>query len=170
MSEIKLQRVTTDERNLPAFAEAEQMFARIRERAYDLFRGRGFDHGRALDDWLRAEREFNWPATELVEGEQEFTLSVALPGFEAADIALTATPRALVIQAKAKVERKDEGKQGEAKVHWSELRSTAVCRRVELAKDIDVDKVSATLKNGVLKVVARKVEKPSKPVPVAAAA
>lgn len=170
MSEINLQRVTTDDRTLPVFAEAEQMFERIRRRAYDLFSGRGFGEGAALDDWLRAEREFNWPATELVENAQEFVLSVQLPGFEPADIALTATPRALFVQAKMKSERKDETKKGEGTLHWSELRSADVCRRIELAKDIDVDKVSATLKNGVLRVVARKVERPAKPVAVAAAA
>jgi HSP20 family protein len=170
MSEINLQRVTTDERTLPVFAEAERMFEQIRRRAYELFSGRGFGEGRALDDWLAAEREFSWPATELIEREQDFVLSVALPGFEPADVALTAAPRALFIQAKMKGERKDETRKGEAKVHWSEFRSADVCRRVEFAKDIDVDKVSATLRNGVLRIIARKVERPSKPVAVAAAA
>jgi HSP20 family protein len=170
MSEINVQRVTTEDRTLPAFAEAERMFDQIRRRAFELFSGRGFGEGRALDDWLAAEREFNWPATELVERDQDFVLSVMLPGFEPADVALTATSRALVIQAKMKIERKDEAKKGEARVHWSEFRSADACRRIEFAKDIDVDKISATLKNGVLRVVARKAERPSKPVAVAAAA
>lgn len=30
---------------------------RIAERAYDLYRRRGGEHGRDLDDWLEAERE-----------------------------------------------------------------------------------------------------------------
>jgi HSP20 family protein len=170
MSEINLQRVTTDDPKLPVLAEAERVFEQIRRRAYELFSGRGFGEGRALDDWLMAEREFNWPATELIERDQDFTLSVALPGFEPADIALISTPRAVFIQAKMHSERKEEGKKGEAKVHWSEFRSADVCRRVEFAKPIDVDKVSATPKNGVLKVVARKAERPAKPVAVSAAA
>ena len=170
MSEINIQRVVTEDRTLPAFAEAERMFEQVRRRAYELFSGRGFGEGRALDDWLAAEREFNWPATELVEREQEFVLSVMLPGFEPADVELTATSRALIVRAKAKSERRDESKKGEARVHWSEFRSNDVCRRVEFAKEIDVEKISATLKNGVLRVVARKVERPSKPVAVAAAA
>jgi HSP20 family protein len=170
MSEISVQRMTTDDRTLPVFAEAERMLEQIRRRAYELCSGRGFGEGRALDDWLMAEREFNWPAAEIVERDQDFVMSVALPGFEPADVALTATPRALVVQAKMKSERKDEGKKGEARLHWSEFRSADVCRRVEFAKDIDVDKISATLKNGVLRVVARKRETPAKPVAVAAAA
>lgn len=170
MSEISLQRVTTDDRTLPAFTEAERMFEQIRRRAYERCSGRGFGDGRALDDWLAAEREFNWPATELIERDQDFVLSVMLPGFEPAEVELTAAPRALIIQAKTKSERKDEAKKGEARVHWSEFRGADVCRRIEFAKDIDVDKVSATLKNGVLRIVARKVERSSKPVAVAAAA
>ena len=170
MSEINVQRVTTDDRTLPVFAEAERTYDQIRRRAYELCSGRGFGEGRALDDWLMAEREFNWPATELVERDQDFVLSVALPGFEPADVALTATPRALVIQARMKGERKEEGKKAEARVHWSEFRSVDVCRRIEFAKVVDVDKITATLKNGVLKVVARKLARPAKPVAVSAAA
>jgi hypothetical protein len=30
---------------------------RVEKRAYDLFRERGGDHGYAIDDWLRAEKE-----------------------------------------------------------------------------------------------------------------
>lgn len=170
MSEINLQKVATDERTLPAFAEAERMFEQIRRRAYELFSGRGYGAGRALDDWLTAEHEFNWPATELVERDQDFMLSVALPGFEPAEVSVTATPRALVVQAKSRSERKDEARKGEARIHWSEFTSADVCRRIEFAREIDVDKVSATLKNGMLRVVARKLERPSKPVAVAAAA
>ena len=170
MSDINVQRVTSEERALPAFAEAERSFEQIRRRAYELFSGRGFGEGRALDDWLAAEREFNWPATELVERDQDFVLSVMLPGFEPADVELTATSRALIIQAKTRSERRDEAKKGEARVHWSEFQSADICRRIEFAKDIDVDKVTATLKSGVLRVVARKAERPSKPVAVAAAA
>jgi HSP20 family protein len=170
MSEINLQKVTTDDRTLPAFAEAEQRFEQIRRRAYELFSGRGFGEGRALDDWLAAERACGWPAAELVERDQDFVLSVALPGFEPAEIALTATPRALVVQATTKSERRDDTRKGEARVHWSEFQSTNVCRRIEFARDVDVDKVSATFKNGVLRVVVRKVERPAKPVAVAAAA
>ncbi len=170
MSEINVQRVTTEDRTMPAFADAERMFEQVRRRAYELFSGRGFGEGRALDDWLAAAREFNWPATELIEREQDFVLSVMLPGFEPADVELTATSRALIIRARMKSERRDETKKGEARVHWSEFRSTDVCRRIEFSKEIDSEKISATLKNGVLRVVARKVERPSKPVAVAAAA
>jgi HSP20 family protein len=170
MSEINLQRAMTDEQALPAFAEAERMFEQVRRRAYQLCSARGFGEGRALDDWLTAEREFNWPATELVEREQDFVLSVALPGFEPGEVALTATPRSLIVQARTKAERKDESTKAEARIHWSELHRADVCRRIEFGRELDLERISATLKNGVLRIVARKAQRPSKPVAVAAAA
>jgi len=170
MSDITVQRASKDYRTLPVFAEAERTFERIRQRAYELFEGRSQGQGGPLDDWLAAERELNWPAAELTERGADYLVSVALPGFEADDISLTATPRTLFVQARTRSERKDETKKGEATLHWSEIRSRDVCRRIDLAKDVDVDKVSAQLKNGMLKIVARKVETPAKPVAVVAAA
>jgi HSP20 family protein len=171
MSDIKLERVSDDTRAPQAFAEAERLLERIRARAFELAGLRGFGAGRALDDWLAAERELSAPATELIERPDEYELSVALPGFEPGDVSLSATPRALVVQAKRRSERRDEAKRGEAVVHWSALETADVCRRVEFERELDMDKVTATLKNGVLKVVARKAKAAAaKPAAVAAAA
>jgi HSP20 family protein len=168
MPNITIQRIKTpDDRSLAIFEETEQMMRRIRERAFSLFSSRGFGDGRALDDWLAAEREFCWPRAELVERDHDFVLEVALPGFEPAEITLTAAPRELIVRAKsahAAESKKDE------RPLWSELRSNDVYRRVELDKDVDVEKVSASLKNGLLRVAATKVEKPVTTVTVASAA
>ncbi len=168
MSNIAVQRVPkVEDRTLPIFAEIDELMRAIRERAFRLSATRGFDPGHALDDWLVAEREVCWPAAEVVERGAEFVVSVALPGFEPADIALTATPQELLVHAR--FERRAESKADERTV-WSDFRSNDVYRRIAFEKPIDVDKVSATLKNGLLKIVATKVEKPARPVPVAAAA
>ena len=170
MSDITVQRAPKDDRTLPVYAEAERVFERIRQRAYELFEGRSQGQARALDDWLAAERELSWPAAELVERGAEYIVSVALPGFEPGDVALTATPRTLFVQAHARTERKDDTKKGEATLRWSEIRSRDVCRRIDLEKEVDVDKATAQLRNGMLKIVLRKVERPAKPVAVVAAA
>jgi HSP20 family protein len=173
MSEIKVQKVTDDGKKptLPVFKEMESVFERIRTRAFDLFSRRGFGEGHALDDWLAAEREVCWPAGELVEHEKAFALNVALPGFEPADISVTATPHQLVVHAKSKTESKkeEEAKKG-GKVCWSEFRSNDVYRQVDLPKDIDPQSVSASLQNGLLKVVATKAEKPTRVIPITSAA
>lgn len=155
MTQVDVQKVSdTHDRALPIFAEFDRLADRIRLQAYNLFARRG-DDGHALDDWLAAERELCWPAAELVEGEGEFVLKVALAGFEPKEIALTATPREIMI--KGDHERRGESAaETDPKLRWSEFRSENVFRRVELPAAIDVEKVSANFENGLLKVVAPK--------------
>jgi len=172
MSDIKVQKVADPEKQtLPVFKEMESVLERVRARAFDLFSGRGFGHGHALEDWLAAEREICWPSGELVEEDKAYTLSVALPGFEPADISVTATPDELIVHAKSKAESKkeEEAKKGQ-KVCWSEFRSNDVYRQVELPMNIDVQSVSASLNKGLLKIVATKAEKPTRVVPITSAA
>jgi len=172
MSDIKVEKVADPEKQtLPVFKEMESVLERIRARAFDLFSGRGFGQGHALDDWLAAEREICWPAGELVEEDKTYSLTVALSGFEPADISVTATPHELIVHAKSKTESKkeEEAKKGQ-KVCWSEFRSNDVYRQVELPKNIDVQSVSASLNKGLLKIVATKAEKATRVVPITSAA
>jgi len=173
MTEIKVQKITEEGKKptLPVFKEMESVLERIRARAFDLFSRRGFVGGHALDDWLAAEREICWPAGELAEQDKAYTLSVALPGFEPADISVTATPHELVVHAKSKVESKREEavKKGE-KMCWSEFRGNDVYRQVDLPKNIDPQSVTASLHNGLLKIVATKAEKATRVIPIISAA
>jgi HSP20 family molecular chaperone IbpA len=173
MTEIKVQKVTDEGKKptLPVFKEMESVFDRVRTKAFDLFSRRGFEEGHALDDWLAAEREICWPTGELVEQDKAFTLNVGLPGFEPADISVTATPHQLVVHAKSKIESKkeEEAKKGQ-KVCWSEFRSNDVYRQIDLPEDIDPQSASASLHNGLLKIVATKAGKPARVVPITSAA
>ena len=74
----------------------------IQKRAFNIFRNRNGENGSDLDDWLQAERDVVWsPASELVDDKKEFRARIALPGFDAKDIQVSAMPDALVIQADA---------------------------------------------------------------------
>jgi HSP20 family protein len=164
MSNITIQKVAkTEDRSLSIFAETEELLRRIRERAFGLSRARGRRWASAMEDWLAAEREFCWPAAEFAERDKEFAVSVALPGFEPGNIVVTATPREMIVHAK--VETRTEPRKDE-QIVWSDFRSNDVYRRIELPGDIDVDKVSATLKNGLLEIVAAKLEKVDKPAKI----
>jgi len=173
MSLLNIQKVpTTDDRTLPIFAEFDQLAKDIRVQAYKLFARRGADEGRALDDWLAAEREVCWPAAELIEQDDGFVLNVGLPGFDPEEISVTATPREVMVKAARKQERhQTDGKKGQ-KLQWTEFRSNDVLRRVELPAEVDVDKVSADLRNGLLKITAPRAKdtaKSAKKVKVTAA-
>lgn len=174
MTEVKVQKVADLDKksSLPVFKELEQVAERIRARAFELFSRRGFAGGHELDDWLAAEREICWPSSELVEQERAFALNVALPGFEAGDISVTATPRELIVHAKSKTEtrKKEDGTQGR-KVCWSEFRSNDVYRRVDLPAEIEPQSASASLHNGLLQITATKaVRAASRVIPIASAA
>jgi HSP20 family protein len=153
MAEPNIQKVpSAEDRSLPIFAEFDKLADRIRLQAYNLFAGRGGSAGNALDDWLAAEHEICWPAAELVERDDAFALNVALAGFAAGDVTVTATPREVIVKAARKSEK--GSKAGE--LRWSEFRSNDVYRRVELPADVDVAKVTASLTDGMLKIVAPK--------------
>ena len=157
MSRVEIQRVPdTSDRGLPIFAEFEKVADQIRMHAFNLFSRRGSGDGHALQDWLEAENKFCWPATELAEGDDNYLLKVTMPGFEPKEINVTATPREIIVKAAHKREASGGG-EGEAKVRWSEFRSNDVLRRVELPSAVSVDEISASLKNGLLEIIAPKV-------------
>lgn len=157
MSELDIQKVpTTEDRSLPIFGEFDRLLDRIRLDAYNLFARRGSGDGHALDDWLAAERNLCWPAAKLIEREGALVLEVALAGFEPSEISLTATPREIMIKANHEHTRKSQEKpqDKDAATRWSEFRSDEVFRRVELPSAVDVTRTTASLKNGLLVVVA----------------
>lgn len=171
MTDIQVQKVAdAEERTLPVFKEIDEIVERIRKRAFEMFSRRGSGDGHALDDWLAAEREICWPAGELVEQDKRYILNLALPGFKAGDIAVTATAHDLIVHATSKSERKKEAGEKDEKVCWSEFRSNDVYRQVDLPQDIDPQSVSASLDSGLLKVVANKTDKSERTTPVTAAA
>lgn len=106
-----------------------------------------------MDDWLAAERQLCWPAAELTERNDEYLLDVALAGFKPAEIEVTATPREIMIKGGHKSE---QSAGSESKVRWSELRSRDAFRRIGLPTTVDVEKISASIENGLLKIVAPK--------------
>jgi HSP20 family protein len=154
MPELKVRKVpTVEDRSLPIFAEFDRLADDIRLEAFNLFARRGAGDGHALDDWLAAEREICWPAAKLVEREGTFVLEVALAGFEPSEISVTATPREIIVKAVTEHTRKS-GSEERAKLRWSEFRSDNVLRRVELPAAVDVSKITANFKNGLLTIVA----------------
>ena len=167
MAQLNVQKVSaTEDRSLPVFAEFEKLADRIRLQAYNLFSRRGGAPGYALDDWIAAEHEICWPAAQLAERDDAFSLEVALAGFEPGDVTVTATPREIIVKAARRAEKTDSKDEKGVELRWSEFRSNDVYRRVELPADVDVGKVTANLVNGLLKIVAPKSVSGEKPAAV----
>ncbi|HEX4932440.1 MAG TPA: Hsp20/alpha crystallin family protein, partial [Gemmatimonadaceae bacterium] len=152
-STIHIQRAAEDERNLPVFSEIARRMDAVRQRAFELFAERGGEGGHELDDWVAAEHQvFGWPAAEFKDVDGAFEVDVTLPGFDAQEVEVTATPSELIVHAATTEEKHGE----DAAILWSEFGSNDVYRHVGFPRPVAADRVTATLENGLLKVRAPK--------------
>ena len=146
------------------FDETEKVFEALQKKAYGFFEQRGGLDGFDVEDWLRAERElFMLPPSELIEENNTLRLKAAVPGMKAENVEVTATPREIIIRGKTEAEEKRE----EEKMYFREMSRKEMFRRYELPADVDVDKITAKLEDGMLTVEMPKAE--VKPIPIAEA-
>jgi len=133
----------------------ERLYQAISRRAYELFERDGRVHGNDVSHWTEAEREFLQPVTvEMEQTEGEIVLHAEVPGFASSDLEVSVESRRVTISGKH--ESRNETKEGEDR--YIEQRSDEIFRSLELPSEVDAIKVSATLKDGVLKIVLPKVE------------
>ncbi len=132
----------------------ETMADRVRKRAYEIFEHRGTD-GREFDDWIQAEHDLIFgPESELVEKDGKYEIRVAAPGFKAAETNVTVLPNAVIVSAESNHKHEEK----EANVYFCEFGEKTLYRRLDLPTPIDVDKVTASLDNGMLRITAQKAE------------
>ena len=144
----------------PIFVEAEKLINRMEEvtkavahRAYEFFEERGRKLGNELEDWFRAEAEFlRYVAAMMKEDETRFTIQAEVPGFKADEIKISVEPKRLIMEGN--LERSTE-EQSE-KVVFSERRTTQFCRSFRLPAEVEADKVTANLKDGLLEITLPK--------------
>lgn len=132
----------------------EHLYQAISRRAYELFERDGRVHGKDVSHWTEAEKEFLLPVTlKMEETEGEIVLRADVPGFASSDLEVSVEPRRVTISGKH--ESRSETKEGEAQ--YVEQRSDEIFRSLDLLSEVNANKVSATLKDGVLNVVLPKV-------------
>ncbi|MBD2253727.1 Hsp20/alpha crystallin family protein [Nostoc parmelioides] len=94
------------------------------------------------------------PAAELEEKDDAIHLKLEVPGLEANDIHVEATPESISITG----ERKSETKMEENGITRSEFRYGKFQRVIPLPSLIQNDKVQAEYKNGILRLTVPKAE------------
>jgi len=131
--------------------EIFNQFSRINDviarRAFELFERHGGSPGHEMEDWSRAESELLHPVPlNVSESDSEYTVRAEVPGFGSKEIEISVEPRCLVISGKR------ETKEGEEtwKMIRSEWSPNRIFRTLDLPSDVDVSKVSTTLKDGIL--------------------
>jgi HSP20 family protein len=149
--------------NSPFIVEAEKLLDRMRElsqnvahRAYDFFEARGGEIGHALEDWFRAESELlRTVPLEISETDKQLTVRAEVPGFKAEEIKISVEPKQLIIsgESESKAEEKTE------QTVYNERRSRCFCRTIELPAEVDPQRATATLTDGVLELTLNKTER-----------
>jgi HSP20 family molecular chaperone IbpA len=167
MSDVAIQKKPDETKSIWSLVEdTQQLFNQLQQRAFHCFTQRGGGDGMALEDWLQAEREMlEIPPSELTEDENALHLRAAVPGLKAKDIEVTATPQELVIRGETS--ERNNGKKG--KTRFSEFSEKKMFRRYGLPARVDVDRISADIKDGMLTIDMPKAE-PAKKVQVSGVA
>ncbi len=94
------------------------------------------------------------PAVNIEENENEYIITAELPGVKKSDVKITFEDGALSISGEKKVENEDK----KDNFHRIERRYGMFSRSFAIPTSIVVDKIDASFKDGVLKVVLPKAE------------
>lgn len=157
MPQVAVEKLNGSGKTLPIFEKIAQRLEAVERRAFELFEARGREAGHELDDWLKAESELlGCPEKELTQKDGSYQVRISLPGFEAKDVEVTATPEEVLVHAATHEEKKTR----KEAVTRTEFGSDEVYRRFVVLNPINVNKVTATLEKGVLTINAPKNGKP----------
>ena len=151
----------------PKLIEPESQFAKLREleeaiarRAFELFEGRGCEHGQDLADWVRAESEMLEPLPiKVSEYRDRLAVEAELPGFHAEEIEVSAEPRRLIISGGATVTDKEAENIFSREIVFKStgILTKHIFRLLDLPVAIDAHKVEATVIGGILNVTLPKL-------------
>ena len=101
----------------------------------------------------RAEKEEGWAfPVDMTETETDFIVQADMPGLEPGDLDTSLSERLLTIQGEKK-QKEDEKEQS---YHLHERNHGIFARFVHLPKDVESAKITASFKDGVLRIVLPK--------------
>jgi HSP20 family protein len=132
-------------------------------RLLSLIPGRSFAPSRDLfdrffDDWdlpaLFSEKDEWSPAFDIAENDKEFVVSAELPGIDIKDVEISISDGILSVKGEKKHEKEDKGEG----YHRIERRYGSFHRSFRIPGKLESDKVDASYKDGILKVLLPKAE------------
>jgi HSP20 family protein len=101
------------------------------------------------------DEERAWvPAFDISENEKEYIVTAELPGIDPKDLDVTLSDGILTVKGEKKQEKEDKGKD----YHRIERRYGSFHRSFQIPGEIKADKVDASYKNGILKLILPKAE------------
>jgi HSP20 family protein len=130
-------------------AELERLFERL-QRQIDSA-SRDLESGEPFDLLMKP---FGSMAADLVEEDDEFVVTVDLPGFDRDEVDVRVADHSLTIDA----EHAESSEAEEKSYLRRERRRESMHRSIHLPAEVDSEGVSARMKNGVLTITLPKVE------------
>ncbi len=94
------------------------------------------------------------PALDITENDDQYAVSVELPGVSKDDITVDVRDRVLTIRG----EKKSEREETKETTRWSERVYGSFTRSFSLPSDADTEHIAASFKDGVLKLVIPRLE------------
>ena len=108
---------------------------------------------------LRSEEGGEWlPSLDVAETKNEIVVKAEVPGLEPKDIDISLSDGLLTIKGEKKQEREEK----EKNYHLVERSYGSFARSIRLPNEVQSDKINASYKNGVLKIVLPKSEEAKK--------
>lgn len=132
------------------------MFDTVSRRAYDIFERNGRLLGRDWEDWFQAEREVFHPVhVHVAESDNSLEVKAEVPGFSEKELEINVEPRRIIITGKRETAKEEK----KGKTVYSETCSDHLMRIIHLPAEVDAEKATATLKNGILELSMPKAAK-----------
>ena len=131
------------------FRDFERM-RRDMDRLWGSFFERGTLRGEDGREWL--------PSLDVAETKNEIVVKAEVPGLEPKDIDISLSDGVLTIKG----EKKQEKEEKEENYHLIERSFGSFFRSIRLPNEVQSDKINASYKNGVLKIVLPKSEEAKK--------
>jgi HSP20 family protein len=110
-----------------------------------------------MEDFFATDRlpvRTQYPAIDIVEQENDFVVNVDAPGVKKEDIKITFENNILTVSGSRKPQELPENVQ----VLLNEVRSGEFSRTIKFRQEVDTEKMSAELNNGVLTITLPKTE------------
>ena len=131
----------------------KEIYDDISRRAYELFAQRGYQDGHDLEDWIRAESEALEPVpVEIVDNDETLTAYAEVPGFSPKDLEVKVEPSRLLIRGRAETSTQRSA----GKTIYSECQKNQISRVLNLPTQVDPDRVTANLQDGILQIMLHK--------------
>ena len=146
---VKPAPATASQRALSPFEEMDRLF--------EGFFPRGWMHPFRweLPSWPHLPFEGKLPKVDIVERDNEVVIRAEVPGVSKDDLEVSMTDNAVTIKGSTSHEEKEE----KGEYYRSEMSRGTFSRTVALPAQVDGAKAKASFKDGILELVAPKVEK-----------